>query len=262
MSARRRERWPGVRWRALALVAALLAPCASRATVIPLEIQAQRIEQEIGGQRVTLALVGRLTLIDEDAGARGEIVASVDLADLQAKIPAIVRTAGNRNEPCGERIDLRAAALRPHAEHAALFVGGRYERWGCLPWAGLDAAHLLYGQDGSASFELVPRAAPDGIAIDTRVTAVRADGALGELLATRLLGDWLSERLAAVISRAFEADRLRVALPAQLAGLHPRFDSVRFTDLGQGRLGLVAEGKFALSPGQAGQLFEAPAPEP
>ncbi|MEP7012968.1 MAG: hypothetical protein ABJC13_21820 [Acidobacteriota bacterium] len=232
---------------------------ASAQVAIPLEIRADPVVEEIGGVPVRLALSGRIRLTETPDGAVGDLSIAVDLADLQAKILSVVRRQANRAELCGDRLDLRAATLSPPAPSkppaprkiaAALYVAGRYEWYFCRPAVGdlwnPGPPRLLFRQDGAARFELVPRIGPEGIVVDTHVLGVATDGALKRVLDIRALGEFLRSRLTAALSRALGPENLRLALPHDLADLHPKFERVRFVDLGAGRLGLVTEGKLRI----------------
>jgi hypothetical protein len=248
----------GIRRAILGLAAALgISGLASAQVAIPLEIRADPVAEEIGGVPVTLALSGRIRLTETPDGAVGDLSITVDLADLQTKILKVVRAQANRAELCGDRLDLRAATLSPPAPAkppaprkigAALYVAGRYEWYFCRPAIGdlfnPGPPRLMFQQDGAARFELVPRIGPAGIVLDTNVLGVAADGALERVLDIRALGEFLRSRLTAALSRALGPESLRLALPRDLADLHPHFERVRFVDLGAGRLGLVTEGKL------------------
>ena len=246
----------------------LLAACASLAlataaagapVAIPLEIRADPIVENLGGVPVTLVLSGRLRLTETPEGAVGDLAITIDLADLQAKILKVVRAQANRAELCGDRLDLRAATLAPPAPGkppapraigAGLYVAGRYEWYFCRPPVGdlfnPGPPRLMFRQDGAARFELVPRVEPRGIVLETRVLGVAADGALERVLDVRALGEFLRVRLTGSLARALGPESLRLALPRDLAELHPAFERARFVDLGAGRLGLAAEGKLRI----------------
>jgi hypothetical protein len=245
--------------RGVALALLFLARAASAQIAIPLEIRADPIVEEIGGVPVTLGLSGKLRLTEMPEGAVGDLSLTVDLADLQAKILKVARAQANRAELCGERLDLRAASLSPPAPSkpgagqkitAALYVAGRYEWYFCRPAVGdlfnPGPPRLLFRQDGAARFELVPLIGAEGIVLDTNVLGVAADGALERVLDIRSLGEFLRSRLTVALSRALGPDSLRLALPRDLAELRPKFERVRFVDLGGGRLGLIAEGKLRI----------------
>jgi len=236
-----------------------IARAASAQVALPLEIRADPVVEQIGGVPVTLAISGQLRLTEIPDGAVGNLSLTVDLADLQAKILKVVRAQANRAELCGDRLDLRAATLSPPARPtpsagskiaASLYVAGRYEWYFCRPPMGdlfnPGPPRLMFRQDGAARFELVPRIGPEGIILDTNVLGVAADGALERVLDIRALGEFLRGRLAAALSRVLGPENLRLALPRDLADLHPKFERVRFVDLGAGRLGLVTEGKLRI----------------
>jgi hypothetical protein len=238
---------------------AAISRAASAQVAIPLEIRADPTVEQIGGVPVTLALSGQLRLTEIPDGAVGELSITVDLADLQAKILSVVRAQANRAELCGDRLDLRAATLSPPAPTrppaglkivAALYVAGRYEWYFCRPAIGdlfnPGPPRLLFRQDGAARFELVPRIGPAGIVLDTNVIGVAADGALERVFDIRALGEFLRSRLTAALARALGPESLRLALPRDLADLQPKFERVRFVDLGAGRLGLVTEGRLRI----------------
>ncbi len=244
----------------LALLAEVFASSSVRAAVsIPLEIDADPIVENVGGVPVTLVLSGSLALTEAPNGAEGTLQVTVDLADLQAKILKVVRAQGNRTELCGDRLDLRAAALSPPAPakapapgktSAQLYVAGRYEWYFCRPPVGdlfnPGPPRLLFRQDGAARFDLAPRIDGQGIALDLNVAGVAAEGALGRVLDVRAVGEFLRARLAGMLGRALGPESLRVALPPELAELRPRFERVRFVDRGAGRLALVADGRLRI----------------
>ncbi len=247
-------------WEAWALAGLLLTALPAGAQVaIPLQIQADPIVENLGGVAVTLVLSGQLRLTETPDGAVGDLSITIDLADLQGKILKVVRAQANRAELCGDRLDLRAATLAPPApakppapRHigAALYVAGRYEWYFCRPAVGdlfnPGPPRLMFRQDGAARFELVPRTGGEGIVLETRVLGVAADGALERVLDVRALGEFLRGRLTAALARALSPESLRLALPAELAELKPKFERARFVDLGAGKLGLTAEGKLRI----------------
>jgi len=138
-----------------------------------------------------------------------------------------------------------------------LTIRGHYERWGCVDWPlGLGRAKTrLLEQNGSTIVALTPQI-QDGqmISLNSEILSLEADGLLKSLLSDDVIGPPLRKLIVDAIQPALGRS-LRVALPADLKGSNPVFTSARFVDLGEGKLGLRAEGRLGLSADKVREFF-------
>jgi hypothetical protein len=228
----------------LPLALCATAGCASDAV---LAIPAWTTPVDIGGQPVQVTLSGSAQVVRGVPGAAGQpdeglrLNLLVDLTDLNAHLTDLLRERIHQDDRCGVRIDLQHAVLRPASPGANLVADAHVESFVCAKAFGKKMSTRLLGGDATIEVRLTPRIEEgQTLKMDGEVVAIRATGALGDLLRSEPLGSKLREKLASSVANALHRclERWKESLPPQARDV-ATIESARFADPGPGRLGLV-----------------------
>jgi hypothetical protein len=203
---------------------------------------------------------GRISASQPPRGNAGQplnLNLHADLGDFQNHLTEVLKAKLDQSNRCGERISLEKAVLDPAPPSAALTVTLHFEKWACLKAFGKENAKRLVGGNGVVHVTLTPRIENTGaVRLDATVGAIEADGSLGELLRSGSLGDVLRDRIRESLTAAVQkSSNFEGVLPAQVRPL-VTLESVKFGDLGSGRLGLHINGTLTLSDEQARGVLE------
>jgi hypothetical protein len=219
------------------------------------EIPPVPLSADISGQPVTVVVSGRIS--GGNTGQRLNVNLHADLMDFQNHLTELLKAKLDQSNRCGERISLEKAVLDPAPPSAALTVTLHFEKWACFKAFGKENSKRLVGGNGVVHVTLTPRLEnASAVHLDATVGAIDADGALGELLRSGSLGDALRDRIRESLTTAVQkSSNLEGVLPAQVRPL-VTLESVKFGDLGSGRLGLLLNGIVTLSDEQARGLIE------
>jgi hypothetical protein len=229
----------------------------ARAEDVTIRIPPIRTSVTVENQAIAVAVSGVITRTAHDRTAdvfRLEIAG--DLADVQEHATELLRAQLNRDERCGERIDIQRATLVPRSPAAVLTVQLHYERWGCAKAFGKQIVKRLAGGNGTVEVKLTP-AIEQGKAVrlDPEVGAIDADGSLGDLLRSGQLGDALREKIVRSLTRAMQpGTNLGTALPPAVQQ-YVTLQEVRFAPTAAGRLGLALTGEVRMPAAQAEALL-------
>jgi hypothetical protein len=220
-----------------------------------LEIPPVPLSADISGQPVTVLVSGRIS--GGNAGQPLNLILHADLGDFQNHLTELLKAKLDQSNRCGERISLEKAVLDPAPPSADMTATLHFEKWACLKAFGKENAKRLVGGNGVIHVTLTPRVENgSAVRLDATVGAIDADGSLGELLRSGSLGDALRDRIRESLTTAIQkSSNLDGVLPAQVRPL-VTMDSVKFGDLGRGRLGLYIDGSLTLSNEQARGLLE------
>jgi hypothetical protein len=167
---------------------------------------------------------------------------AADLSDLQQNITEVLRSALNKTEICGERIEIQNAALTPLAPAGLVVVNIHYERWACF---GRETSELVEG-NGSSEVKLTPAVGTDGaLRFIPQIGRVNAEGRLGELLRSDSLGEVLRDKIAEALLPALQGtDYKKLLPPAAQADVTLR--RAQFDGTGAGKLSVVLDGDIQL----------------
>lgn len=237
-------------WATAVLLALSLSTQGAAALRLPLELSSFPIDQSIQGQPVRFLVSGDILLISEGDTAGAQLSILVDMSDLQPKMAPILQALGNRDDDCGDKLQLHTVTLTPDSPLAKVFIASHYENWGCIDLFGTTGKTRLVEQNASATIRLTPKIeGGQTITLQLEVTDVSADGLLKDLLKDNVLGPPLRKALIDALQSAL-GPPLRVSLPEALKAYKPIFDRVWFVDLGSGKLGLKTEGRLDLTAAQ------------
>ena len=185
---------------------------------------------------------------------------TADLSDLQQNITAILRSKLNRSPRCGERLEIRQAALTPLSPASLVMARLHFERWVCPP---AQSPMEVAGGDGTIEVKLTPSVEQKaGLALISEITRVDAERFLRDMLRSGDLGDTLREQIAASVLYAMQKGTdLKVTLPPA-AQPSATLQKAQFQDAGADQLNLVLEGQLQFSDQQTQQFAAQLKPAP
>jgi hypothetical protein len=186
------------------------------------------------GREISLNVSGTAMATDLDTALDVKADIVVSLADLRAQIGDVIRSKVNRDDECGDRLDIHTVDLRAEPPVAMLDASAHYERWGC----GLGMKAALVKQNGDIRIRLIPVVKDDTIQVDFDVVAVKANGVLGELLRDGVAGPLIVDQLRSLFPKTLTAGRLRDALPAAVRDVPAELSNVAIVDIHDGTPGI------------------------
>ena len=233
------------------LIPVLLLVCPLLPGQIVLKIGPEPFTTPVEGTQVTFIGTGTVKLFTPPGQKKMEVEidSQIDLSGLQGAVPGIVQKKGNRNDDCGDIVRLHTVELRASAD---VFVAAHYERWSCA-----IGKNKIFEQNGDMMIGLALTVASAGreLAVNSTVKSFHADGVLGGLMQSSVVGPYLTDWLQAMIRDAVNPASLKASFPAGLSQYNPVFRSARFVDLGSGKLGAAIAATFSLDQEQAQVLM-------
>ena len=221
------------------LVAGLIVSVVCLAQTDTLKLPPLKSSVTLEGQPVAVTVWG--------AVSPAHLSATVDLADFQDHLTAILAAQLNRSDKCGERLSVQKAVLAPSG---LLTANLHYEHFGCAKAFGKEITKRLVGGEAVVEVSLTPSVAENHIAMGAEVRKIDADGSLGEALHSGSFGDSIRQKIATNIEQSVRKSAdLKSALPAGVDSVLT-LKAVRFADGGSGRLWLTIDGELHLSPEQ------------
>ena len=198
---------------------------------------------DIGGHSVPLTAWGKI--FPPSAGVAGAEL-TADLGSLQDNITEVLRAQLNRSDRCGDRLSVEQAALVPEGPAAILTAHVHYERWGCAKAFGKEMVKRLVGGNALVEVGLTPTVRAEGVALESEVRRMEADGSLGDALRSDTLGNTMKDRVTHSVESAVQkASAFGSAMPPGIAEA-VTLRGARFAD-GGGRLHIVANADLHIS---------------
>jgi hypothetical protein len=221
--------------RATAFLLTLALTCAAYAAEpFPLPFEPFTVKVPFNGREIALNVSGTAMATDITTALDVKADIVVSLADLRAQIGDIIRSKVNRDDDCGDRLDIHTVDLRAEPPVAMLDASAHYERWGC----GFGIKTVIVKQDGDIRIRLIPVVANDTINVDLDVVAVKANGLLGELLRDGVAGPLIVDQLRSLFPKTLTAGRFRDALPAAVRDVPADLSNVAIVDIKDGTPGI------------------------
>lgn len=139
-----------------------------------------------------------------------------------------------------------------------MYIGGHFEKWGCLYFGGKVVGKSKVEQNGDVTVGLTLGVAKDGkgLELNTQIKAANMDGALGGLMKSSLTGSYVTDWVKGMIQKAIDPTNLKQSFPADLNAFNPVIKSAKFVDLGSNKLGVATTAKFSLSQDQAQKIID------
>lgn len=212
-------------------------------------IPAIKNEVSVASQKIAITTSGT---VSKGAAQGAEnifaVQLSTDMSDLQLMIAGVMRSALNQEDRCGERIEVRTAALTSEEQAGIVAVQLHYERWRCGTMFGRESVDEMAEGNGTLEVKLVPAVLPDGtLRLAAQTRRVDADGFIGDSLRTGALGDALRDKIAeSVLSILRQGGDFKASLPAG-ARTYATLQRAHFEGTGSGRLNLLLDGEIRVS---------------
>jgi len=221
------------------------------------KIPTVKIPLKIKDQQVTIVASGLVTMAAKDHGLNtANVELTADLMDLQQNFTAVLASELDKDERCGDRIEIEDAKLTPAEPASLVVVQLHYERWGCAKLLGKQEVKRLIGGNAVVPMKLTPSVGENHaeLRLAAGLGPIEADGSLGELLRTGNLGELLREKIqAAILSALQKGLDLGAILPPALQD-SVTIQDARFKDAGSGRLFVALDGQVRITDEQLGAL--------
>lgn len=221
--------------RRAALLLTFALTCAAHAgEPFPLPFEPFTVKVPYEDREISLNVSGTAMATDMNTALDVKADILVNLADLQKQIGDVIRSKVNRDDDCGDRLDIRTVDLRAEPPVAMLDASAHYERWAC----GLGMKTAIVKQDGDIRIRLIPVVVNDTIHIELDVVAVKANGVLGELLRDKVAGPLIIDQIRSLFPKTLTAGRIRDALPKVVRDVPADLSNVAIVDIKDGTPGI------------------------
>jgi len=234
---------------ALLLVAGTV-PAHSADQTLTFKVPPVKIPVSVKEERVTIAASALITVTRKEHGLNVvNLALSADLSGLQQNLTEVLSAELDKDDRCGDRIDVEHASLTPEEPASATLVELHYERWGCVKVFGKQQAKRLTGGNLAIPMKLTPAVEENNteLRLVPEVGPIQADGSLGELLRAGSLGQMLQDKIHGAILAALQrGTNLSATLPAAIQS-YATIQSARFVNEGAGRLAVVLDGEFHIT---------------
>lgn len=211
------------------------------------------IPLNIKDQHATIVASGLITMVRKDRGINIlNLEVTADFSDLQQNLTAMLASELDKDDRCGDRIQIEDATLSPLDPAGLLVVHFHYERWGCVKLFGKQEVKRLIGGNATIQLKLTPSVGKDHteLRLAAELGPIEADGSLGELLRTGNVGEMLRDKIQdAILSKVQKGLDLGAILPPVLQG-SVTIQDARFRDAGAGRLILILDGQLQITNAQ------------
>ena len=216
-----------------------------------------KIPFNVKDQPVTIVASGLVSMVENDREVSVfRLELDADLSDLQRNATALLGSQLDKDDHCGERIEIQNGTLEPAAPASVAVVQLHYERWGCAKIFGKQQAKKLVAGNAVIQMKLTPAVAQDNtqLRLVPEVGPIQADGSLGELLRSGTLGEMLRDKIrAAILSAMQKGTDLSATLPPAIQG-YAKILTAQFRDGGAGRLTVVLGGEVRITREQVQEL--------
>ena len=224
---------------------------------LTLKIPPVKIPLHIKDQQITIVASGLITIAAKEHGVNNlGVELTADLADMQQNLTALLSAELDKDERCGDRIQIEDATLTPAEPASVAIVHLHYERWGCAKLLGKQEVKKLIGGNAVIQLKLTPSVAENHseMRLAAELGPIEADGSLGELLRAGNLGELLRAKIqTAILSAMQKGLDLGAILPPVLQG-SVAIQDARFRDGGSGRLIVTLRGQVHMTDEQLATL--------
>jgi hypothetical protein len=255
----------GWRWRR-ALGGALIGLLAAGASVtcadsknLSFKIPPVKIPLTVKDQTVTILAWAQISMVS--SGKEMQIFnlqLDADLGELQENLTGLLSAQLDKDDRCGERIQIQQATLEPAYPASIATVQLHFERWACIKAFGKQQAKKLVAGNALIPLKLTPGVEQDNteLKLVPEVGTIQADGSLGELLRSGTVGEMIQEKIrSSILSALQKGTSLGATLPPAVQG-YVRIENAAFKDAGSGRLQVELDGQVRITKEQVQMLSE------
>jgi hypothetical protein len=241
----------------LASIAGLIPAYSADKSNPSFKIPAVKIPIKIKDQTIIITASGTLSMVRHDHELNiFNMELTADLAELQQNLTPLLAAQLNKDEPCGQRITIQNATLIPAEPAAIATVQLHFEQWVCAKLFGKEQVKKLISGNATIPMKLTPAIDKDATELHLvpELGQIEADGSLGQLLKSDLLGDSIRDKIHDAIQAALQKGaNLRATLPPA-AQPYATIQNASFKDSGSGHLLAVLEGEVRITNDQLQQL--------
>jgi hypothetical protein len=235
----------------LALVLAIGAsPIHASDQSLTFKIPPVKIPLNIKDQRVTIAVSALITMVAKDRGLNVlTLELTADLSDLQQNMTGLLSSELDKEDRCGDHIEIEHATLTPLDPASLSVVQLHYERWACAKLFGKQEARRLIGGNAMIQMKLTPAVEDNNteLRLVPEVGPIEADGSLGELLRSGTLGEMLRDKIrTAILSAIQKGTDLSATLPPAIQG-YATIQNAQFKNAGSGHLIVILGGEVRIT---------------
>ncbi len=235
------------RWIPAFSLIALLAACppGTKAQSGVFKIPAVKIPLDVKDQRMSITAWATLTLSTQDRNLRIlNLELTADLSDLQRNLTGLLSAELNKDDRCGDRIEIQSATLTPVEPASEATIQLHFERRACVKLLGKQTATRLIGGNAQIQIKLTPVISEDKttLRLVPEVGQIQADGSLGEVLRSGALGETIREKAQnAILSALQKGTNFGATLPSAVQD-HVTLENAEFRAAGDGGLLVVLSG--------------------
>ena len=181
---------------------------------------------------------------------------NADLSDVQQNATALLAAQLDKDDHCGEQIQIQRATITPAAPASLAVVELHYERRACVKVLGKHESKKLVGGNAVIQLKLTPAVEENNteLKLVPEVGPIQADGSLGELLRSGTVGDMIRDKIRnAILSAMSKGTDLSATIPP-VAQPYARIQNAQFKDGGGGRLLVFLAGDIRITKQQVQEL--------
>ena len=240
------------------LVAGAPVRCADSKN-LSFKIPPVKIPLTVKDQTVTILAWAQISMVSSSKELQiFNLQLDADLGELQENLTGLLSAQLDKDDRCGERIQIQQAALAPEYPASVATVQLHYERWACIKAFGKQQTKKLVAGNALIPLKLTPGVEQDNteLKLVPEVGTIQADGSLGELLRSGTVGEMIQEKIrSSILSALQKGTSLGATLPPAVQG-YVRIENVAFKDAGSGRLQVELDGQVRITKEQVEKLTE------
>lgn len=221
------------------------------------KIPPTRIPLNIKNQPVTIVASGVIAMVASGRDTSTfRVQLAGDLSDLQRNITPLLSSQLDKDDRCGEHIEIQNVSLTPAPPASAAVVQLHYERRACVKVFGKEKSKRLVAGNATIQLKLTPLVGANHteLSLEPEVGPIQADGSLGEVLRSGSMGEMLRDKIRSSVRSAMEKGTdLRAVIPPAAQNA-VNIQSARFEDGGSGRLAVMLIGEIRITKDQIQQL--------
>jgi hypothetical protein len=241
---------------ALVLAVAIGPPLYAGAPNAVYKVPPVKIPLDVKGQPISITASAVITISSSQNLKTLDLEFKGDLSDLQQNLTGLLSSEMDKDDRCGERLTIQNATLVPVDPASLATISLHYERWGCVKVFGKQEAKKLIGGDAQIQIKLTPSIDENNteLRLVPEVGRIQADGSLGELLRSGVLGETIRNKVQSSITSALQKGaNLSATLPPAVQN-YVSIQNAEFKDGGSGNLLVVLDGRVSLTQEQVQYL--------